>query len=216
MIEKATTADRRTTQAAHALHLSGNGTPITMMLTGVATDRVAGAEDRKDTSVRAIGFGEKIAGPCDLRGYCDMWLPGHCWFPRRRIELVQHYNENCNGFIGLTEIVPAAATFYRVTPWWRENAALYPVWRPLCSQMNPWCSNAPGCAIFRQPELLAAMGAEVELGYGRAQHRTTIHCENLASPEASYELVKTMRASTLVLGPLVARCGASAYIASGR
>jgi UDP-N-acetylglucosamine 1-carboxyvinyltransferase len=55
--------------------------------------------------------------------------------------------------------------------------------------------------------LLAAMGAEVELGYGRAQHRTTIHCKDLASPEASYELVKTMRASTLVLGPLVARCG---------
>jgi len=55
--------------------------------------------------------------------------------------------------------------------------------------------------------LLAAMGAEVELGYGRAHHRTTIHCKNLASPEASYELVKTMRASTLVLGPLIARCG---------
>jgi len=55
--------------------------------------------------------------------------------------------------------------------------------------------------------LLAAMGAEVELGYGRAQHRTTIHCKTLAAPEASYELVKTMRASTLVLGPLVARCG---------
>ncbi len=51
------------------------------------------------------------------------------------------------------------------------------------------------------------MGAEVELGYGRAQHRTTICCRDLASPEASYELVKTMRASTLVLGPLVARCG---------
>jgi UDP-N-acetylglucosamine 1-carboxyvinyltransferase len=56
-------------------------------------------------------------------------------------------------------------------------------------------------------KLLAAMGAEVELGYGRAHHRTTIHAKNLASPEASYELVKTMRASTLVLGPLVARCG---------
>jgi UDP-N-acetylglucosamine 1-carboxyvinyltransferase len=55
--------------------------------------------------------------------------------------------------------------------------------------------------------LLAAMGAEVELGYGRAHHRTTIHAEKLAAPEASYELVKTMRASTLVLGPLVARCG---------
>ena len=55
--------------------------------------------------------------------------------------------------------------------------------------------------------LLAAMGAEVELGYGRAHHRTTIQCGKLVSPEASYELVKTMRASTLVLGPLVARCG---------
>src|SRR5271154_3786673 len=56
-------------------------------------------------------------------------------------------------------------------------------------------------------KLLAAMGAEVELGYGRAQHRTTICARTLAKPEASYELVKTMRASTLVLGPLVARCG---------
>jgi UDP-N-acetylglucosamine 1-carboxyvinyltransferase len=55
--------------------------------------------------------------------------------------------------------------------------------------------------------LLSAMGAEVELGYGRAQHRTTIHADKLSAPEASYELVKTMRASTLVLGPLVARCG---------
>jgi UDP-N-acetylglucosamine 1-carboxyvinyltransferase len=56
-------------------------------------------------------------------------------------------------------------------------------------------------------KLLAAMGAEVELGYGRAHHRTTICARTLATPEASYELVKTMRASTLVLGPLVARCG---------
>src|SRR5512142_361879 len=56
-------------------------------------------------------------------------------------------------------------------------------------------------------KLLSAMGAEVELGYGRAQHRTSICCKNLTTPEASYELVKTMRASTLVLGPLVARCG---------
>jgi UDP-N-acetylglucosamine 1-carboxyvinyltransferase len=51
------------------------------------------------------------------------------------------------------------------------------------------------------------MGAEVELGYGRAQHRTTICARTLSSPEASYELVKQMRASSLVLGPLVARCG---------
>src|SRR3981081_4701395 len=56
-------------------------------------------------------------------------------------------------------------------------------------------------------KLLAAMGAEVELGYGRAHQRTTTCSRPLAAPEASYELVKTMRASTLVLGPLVARCG---------
>src|SRR5262249_58169952 len=55
--------------------------------------------------------------------------------------------------------------------------------------------------------LLVSMGAEVELGYGRAHHRTTLCCKNLTNPEASYELVKTMRASTLVLGPLVARIG---------
>ena len=51
------------------------------------------------------------------------------------------------------------------------------------------------------------MGAHVELGYGRAQHRTIIQCDKILNPEASYDLVKTMRASTLVLGPLVARFG---------
>jgi UDP-N-acetylglucosamine 1-carboxyvinyltransferase len=56
-------------------------------------------------------------------------------------------------------------------------------------------------------KLLSAMGAEVELGYGRAHHRTTICARTLNAPEASYELVKTMRSSTLVLGPLIARCG---------
>ncbi len=35
----------------------------------------------------------------------------------------------------------------------------------------------------------------------------TLRTENIVSPEAPYELVKTMRASSLVLGPLVARAG---------
>jgi len=34
-----------------------------------------------------------------------------------------------------------------------------------------------------------------------------LHTPRVVSPEAPYELVKTMRASSLVLGPLVARCG---------
>lgn len=61
--------------------------------------------------------------------------------------------------------------------------------------------------IETERKLLAAMGAEVELGYGRAQHRTTICCRVLSDPVAKYEIVKTMRASSLVLGPLIARTG---------
>jgi len=61
--------------------------------------------------------------------------------------------------------------------------------------------------IETERRLLSSMGAEVELGYGRAQHRTTISCRTLSDPEAKYEIVKTMRASSLVLGPLVARAG---------
>src|ERR1700734_1322362 len=61
--------------------------------------------------------------------------------------------------------------------------------------------------IETERRLLASMGAEVELGYGRAQHRTKINCKTLSDPEAKYEIVKTMRASSLVLGPLIARCG---------
>src|SRR5580704_1306838 len=61
--------------------------------------------------------------------------------------------------------------------------------------------------IETERKLLTSMGAEVELGYGRAQHRTTISCRVVSDPTAKYEIVKTMRASSLVLGPLVARCG---------
>jgi len=61
--------------------------------------------------------------------------------------------------------------------------------------------------IETERKLLVSMGAQVELGYGRAQHRTSIHCALLSDPVAKYEIVKTMRASSLVLGPLVARTG---------
>jgi UDP-N-acetylglucosamine 1-carboxyvinyltransferase len=61
--------------------------------------------------------------------------------------------------------------------------------------------------IETERRLLSAMGADVELGYGRAQHRTSICCHKLSDPVAKYEIVKTMRASSLVLGPLVARTG---------
>src|SRR6266576_3176013 len=57
--------------------------------------------------------------------------------------------------------------------------------------------------IRTMERLLVDIGATVEVD-GQTVHMRT---ERIVSPEAPYELVKTMRASSLVLGPLVARCG---------
>jgi UDP-N-acetylglucosamine 1-carboxyvinyltransferase len=72
---------------------------------------------------------------------------------------------------------------------------------------------APGRSVFRGvPDLadirtlgrlLSHMGAKVE----RDGAQLSVDASELSQPEAPYELVKTMRASVLVLGPLVARCG---------
>ena len=89
-----------------------------------------------------------------------------------------------------------------------KNAALPAMAAALLTEDTVILENIPQVRdIVTERNLLSAMGAEVELGYGRAQHRTTISCRNLVNAEASYDLVKTMRASTLVLGPLVARLG---------
>jgi UDP-N-acetylglucosamine 1-carboxyvinyltransferase len=89
-----------------------------------------------------------------------------------------------------------------------KNAALPCMAAALLTDQPVILENIPQVRdIQTTRNLLAAMGADVELGFGRAHHRTSIQCANLNSPEASYELVKTMRASTLVLGPLLARCG---------
>jgi UDP-N-acetylglucosamine 1-carboxyvinyltransferase len=75
--------------------------------------------------------------------------------------------------------------------------------------------------IATERRLLASMGAAVELhetvtpddgdssapGQGTSQQHTTISCRSLSDPVARYEIVKTMRASSLVLGPLMARTG---------
>jgi UDP-N-acetylglucosamine 1-carboxyvinyltransferase len=58
--------------------------------------------------------------------------------------------------------------------------------------------------IRTMEKLMAHIGATLRKEPGGAQH---IQCDKIADPEAPYDLVKTMRASSLVLGPLVARCG---------
>ena len=57
--------------------------------------------------------------------------------------------------------------------------------------------------IGTMEELLEYSGASIE----RSAESITVRAPRLDRPEAPYELVKTMRASSLVLGPLVARCG---------
>jgi UDP-N-acetylglucosamine 1-carboxyvinyltransferase len=89
-----------------------------------------------------------------------------------------------------------------------KNSALPSMAAALLTEDEVILENIPQVRdIETERKLLTAMGAEVELGYGRAQHRTTISCRTITDPTASYEIVKTMRASSLVLGPLVARMG---------
>src|SRR5215469_6076708 len=61
--------------------------------------------------------------------------------------------------------------------------------------------------IDTERKLLSSMGAEVELIDDAGNRCTRIRCATLSDPVAKYEIVKTMRASSLVLGPLVARAG---------
>jgi UDP-N-acetylglucosamine 1-carboxyvinyltransferase len=57
--------------------------------------------------------------------------------------------------------------------------------------------------IRTMQRLLVDIGSNVDVD----GETVRLHTERVLSPEAPYELVKTMRASSLVLGPLVARCG---------
>ena len=57
--------------------------------------------------------------------------------------------------------------------------------------------------IRTMQRLLVDIGTSVDVDGDTVR----LHTERIVCPEAPYELVKTMRASSLVLGPLVARCG---------
>src|SRR3990170_7173141 len=57
--------------------------------------------------------------------------------------------------------------------------------------------------------LLKTLGVEMEDGPEAWQQNRmlAVRAQRISNVEASWELVRTMRASTLILGPLVARCG---------
>ena len=89
-----------------------------------------------------------------------------------------------------------------------KNSALPCMAAALLTEDEVTLENIPRVRdIETERRLLASMGAEVGLHEGESRDRTTIDCRRLSDPVARYEIVKTMRASSLVLGPLLARTG---------
>jgi len=84
-----------------------------------------------------------------------------------------------------------------------KNAALPILCAALLTQEPLVLSNVPELNdIDTMLGLLRQMGVKAN----RDGHEVTLDAGGLNNPVAPYELVKTMRASILVLGPLVARC----------
>ncbi len=93
-----------------------------------------------------------------------------------------------------------------------KNAALPLLATSLLTDDTLTLSNLPRLAdISTMGNLLEQHGVDIQVvqnGDGGAGGRTaTLTARSIASTTAPYDLVRKMRASVLVLGPLVARCG---------
>ena len=87
-----------------------------------------------------------------------------------------------------------------------KNAALPALAASLLAEGEHHVRNVPDLADVRTlGRLLGNMRCEVAREGGG--HAVTVRVPAAVNPEAPYELVKTMRASVVVLGPLVARWG---------
>lgn len=85
-----------------------------------------------------------------------------------------------------------------------KNAALPIMCASLLTSQPLRLANVPGLRdVATMGKLLGLMGVEVS----RPGNGLVLKAETIKDPTASYDLVKTMRASVLVLGPLLARCG---------
>src|SRR5262249_44103699 len=86
-----------------------------------------------------------------------------------------------------------------------KNAALPALCAALLTSEPVVLENVPGLAdVVTTHSLLERLGAVISSEPGG---ETRVRVERLTSHEAPYELVSTMRASVLVLGPLLARAG---------
>ncbi|HEY7954217.1 MAG TPA: UDP-N-acetylglucosamine 1-carboxyvinyltransferase [Polyangia bacterium] len=87
-----------------------------------------------------------------------------------------------------------------------KNAALPILASAILSGGTSTFRNVPKLNDIRtMGKLLALLGATVEAG--EKDHVVSVSTDGISAFDAPYELVKTMRASVLVLGPLVARHG---------
>jgi UDP-N-acetylglucosamine 1-carboxyvinyltransferase len=89
-----------------------------------------------------------------------------------------------------------------------KNAALPILCAALLSSESITLRNLPDLQDVRTIlKILAQMGLKVNFPNPEDRSVVILNGSNIHTPEASYELVKTMRASILVLGPLLARFG---------
>lgn len=87
-----------------------------------------------------------------------------------------------------------------------KNAALPIMAAGLLTDQELKLSNLPNVADIRaMGNLLSELGAEVSLD--GASNNATIKAANITETTAPYDIVRKMRASVLVLGPLLARFG---------
>ncbi len=89
-----------------------------------------------------------------------------------------------------------------------KNAALPIIASALLAPGDHIFRNVPGLVdVNTMFKVLDEMGCKSERLTGKKKDVVHIRVPTKVNPEAPYELVKTMRASVLVLGPLVARYG---------
>jgi UDP-N-acetylglucosamine 1-carboxyvinyltransferase len=85
-----------------------------------------------------------------------------------------------------------------------KNSALPALAAALLTEEPVTLRRVPAVRDIRTMQrLLVDIGSKVDVDGGTVRLETP----HIVCPEAPYELVKTMRASSLALGPLVARCG---------
>lgn len=89
-----------------------------------------------------------------------------------------------------------------------KNAALPLMTACLLTDHPLILENTPDLSdIMSMGELLSQLGVSIHFEKGTDQHTMILCAKNLTSTTAPYDVVRKMRASVLVLGPLVARAG---------